>query len=45
MGKIYKYECLTSKEILPSDQSRITKQANFTYSPLGKALKKQKQTI
>ena len=42
MGKIYKYECLTSDEILPSDQSRIIEQANFTYSPLGKALKKQK---
>ena len=32
--KIDKYEYLTGKEILPSDQSRITEQAKFTYSPL-----------
>ena len=38
-GKIDKYEYLTGEEILPSDQSRIIEQANFTYSPLGKALK------
>ena len=31
-GKIDKYECLTGKEILPSDQSRIIEQAKFTYS-------------
>ena len=37
-GKIDKYEYLTGEEILPSDQSRIIEQANFTYSPLGKAL-------
>ena len=36
-GKIYKYEYLTSEEILPLDQSRIIEQAKFTYSPLGKA--------
>ena len=40
-GKIDKYECLTGKIILPSDQSRITKQAKFTYSPVGKAFEKQ----
>ena len=35
-GKINKYEHLTGEEILPSDQSRIIEQANFTYSLLGK---------
>ena len=40
-GKIDKYEYLTGKEILPSDQSRITEQAKFTYSPLGKTFEKQ----
>ena len=34
-GKIDKYEFLTGKEILPSDQSRIIKQANLIYCPLG----------
>ena len=29
----------------PSDQSRITEQAKFTYSTLGKALEKQIKTI
>ena len=32
-------------EILPSDQSRIIEQAQFTYSPLGKVLEKQLKTI
>ena len=40
-GKIDKYEYLTGEEILPSDQSKITKQAKFTYSPVGKAVEKQ----
>ena len=40
-GKIDKYEYVTGKEILPSDQSRITEQAKFTYSPLGKTFEKQ----
>ena len=39
-GKIHKYEYLTGKEILP-----IIEQAKFTYSPLGKAFKKQTKTI
>ena len=39
-GKINKYEYLTGEEILPSDQSRIAEQANFSYSLLGKALEK-----
>ena len=42
-GKIDKYENVTGEEILPSDQSRITEQAKFTYSSLGKAFEKQKQ--
>ena len=40
-GKIDKYEYLTGKEILPSNQQQITKQAKFTYSSLGKAFEKQ----
>ena len=43
--KNHKYEYLTCKEILPSDQSRIREHANFTYSPLGKAFEKQIKTI
>ena len=38
-GKIDKYEYLTGEEILPSDQNRITEQAKFRHSPLGKAVK------
>ena len=44
-GKIDKHECLTGKEILLSDQSRIIEQAKFVYSPLGKAFEKQTETI
>ena len=44
-GKIDKYEYLTSEEILPSNQQQIIEQAKFTYSPLGKAFKKQTKTI
>ena len=36
-GKIYKYEYLTGKEILPSNQNLMIKQAKFTYSAPGKA--------
>ena len=43
--KIDKYEYLTSKEILPSDQSRITEQCRFTYTPLKKYLEKQTKAI
>ena len=43
-SKIDKYEYLTGKKILPSDQSRIKEQAKFTYSFLGKALEKQIKT-
>ena len=44
-GKIDKYEYLTSKEVLPFDQSRIIEQTKFTYFPLGKALEKQAKGI
>ena len=37
-GKTNKYDYLTGKEILPSNQQQITKKAKFTYSPLGKTL-------
>ena len=43
--KINKNEYLRSKEILPSDQRRVIKQAKFAYSTLGKALQKQAKTI
>ena len=38
-GKIHKYEYLTGEDILPSNQQQIIKQAKFTYSHLGTALK------
>ena len=44
-GKIDKYEYLTGEEILPSNQQQIIEQAKFTYSPLGKAFKKQTKTM
>ena len=44
-GKIDIYEILTGEEILPADQSRIIKQANFTFSPLDEAFEKQIKTI
>ena len=44
-GKIHKYEYLTGKDILPSNQQQIIEQAKFTYSPLGKAFEKQIKTI
>ena len=44
-GKIDKYEYLTGEEILPSNQQQIIEQTKFTYSPLGKAFKKQAKTI
>ena len=45
LGKIDKYEYLTGKEILPSNQQQIIYQGKFTYSPLGKAFEKQAKTI
>ena len=44
-GKVDKYEYLTGQEILPSNQQQIIQQAKFNYSPLGKALEKQRKTI
>ena len=44
-GKINKYEYLSGKEILPSDQRNLVEQAKFTYSSFGKALKKQTKTM
>ena len=44
-GKIDKYEYLTGKEILPSNQQQIIEQPKFTYFPLGKAFEKQTKTI
>ena len=44
-NKIDLYEYLTGEERLPSNRQQIIKQANFTYSPLGKAFEKQIKTI
>ena len=42
-GKFDKYECLTSKEILPTNQRQIKEQDEFKCSPLGKTFWKQKK--
>ena len=44
-GKIHKYEYLTGEDILLVIQQQIIEQVRFTYSPLGKALEKQINTI
>ena len=44
-GKLDKYEYLTGEEILPSNQQQIIQHVKFTYSPLGRALEKQRKTI
>ena len=44
-GKLDKYEYLNGEEMLPSNQQQIIQQAKFNYSPLGKALEKQRKTI
>ena len=44
-GKLDKYEYLTGEEILPSNQQQIIQQAKFNYSPLGKAIEKQRKAI
>ena len=44
-GKIDKYEYLTGKDILPTNQQQIIEKAKFTYSFLGKAFEKQIETI
>ena len=43
-GKTDKYEYLAVEEMLPPDKTRMTEQAKFTYSPLGKALENQTKT-
>ena len=40
-GRIDKYDYVTGEEILPSDQSRIIEQANFTCSLFAKAFEKE----
>ena len=42
--KTDEYAHLTGEEILHSDQRRVIEQANLSYSPLGKALQKQKKS-
>ena len=44
-GKIHKYEYPIGEDILSSNQQQIIEQARFSYSPLGKAFKKQIKTI
>ena len=44
-GKIDKYVYLISEEIFSSNQQEIIEQDKFTYSPLGKAFKRQTKTI
>ena len=44
-GKLHKYEYLTGKDILPSNQQQLLEQTKFMYSPFGKALDKQIKTI
>ena len=44
-GKVGKNSYLTSKEILPPDQSRLTEQAEFFYSTLGNVFQKQIKAI
>ena len=44
-GKLDKYEYLTGEEIVPSNQQQIIQQAKFNYSPLGKAIEKQRKAI
>ena len=42
---IDKNEYHTGEEILPLHESRMTEQAKFTYSSLGKAFEKQIKTV
>ena len=43
--KTDKHAYLTGEETLPSHQNRIIEQAKFTYSPFGKAFKKEIKKI
>ena len=40
-----KYNYLTGEEIISLDQRRVTEQAKFAYSPLGKAFEEETKTI
>ena len=42
--KTHTYEYLTGEDILPPNPQQIIEQANFNYSPLGKAFEKQIKT-
>ena len=44
-GKLDKHEYLTGEEILPSNRQQLIQQAKFNYSPLGKAIEKQRKII
>ena len=44
-GKIDKYEYVTGEEILPFNQRQIVEQAQFAFSPIGKAFEKQTKTV
>ena len=44
-GKINKYDYLTGKEVLPSNQQEMLEQAKFSYSTLWKAFEKQIITV
>ena len=44
-GKIDKYKYFTGEEILYINWRQTIEQAEFTYSPLGKALEKQTETL
>ena len=44
-NKFNKYEYLTGEKILPSNWQQMMERAKFTYSPLGKAFRKQIKTI
>ena len=45
MSALLSGKILTDEEILPSDQTRIIKQANFTYFYLSKSFEKAIKTI
>ena len=40
-----KYEYITGKETLSTEQNKMIEQVKFTYSPLGKAFEKQTKII
>ena len=44
-GKTDKYDYLTGEDILPFQQRKTIEHAKVTYSPLGKTLEKQTETV